>query len=203
MALINGTDGMLAQLVLALADLESLLDAADLAAALSVEGQLATDKVFAADLMALRPQVGQATSAANLRRLLAGSPIVASHRVGDGVVQDAYSLRCSPQVHGSLRDAVEFATTIAERELAAAIDNPSVLDDGGSPRTATSTAPRWRTSWTSWPSASRTWRASLSGAPTASWTPTAAVACRRSWRRSRHRFGLMIAQYTQAESPPG
>lgn len=130
LALINGTDGMLAQLVLALADLESLLDAADLAAALSVEGQLATDKVFGAELMALRPQVGQATSAANLRHLLAGSPIVASHRVGDGVVQDAYSLRCSPQVHGSLRDAVDFAVTIAERELAAAIDNPSVLDDG-------------------------------------------------------------------------
>ena len=130
LALINGTDGMLAQLVLALADLESLLDAADLAAAMSVEGQLGTDRTFAADLMALRPQVGQAVSAANLRRLLAGSSIVASHRVGDGVVQDAYSLRCSPQVHGIVRDTVEFATTIAERELAAAIDNPSVLPDG-------------------------------------------------------------------------
>ena len=121
---------MLAQLVLALADLELLLDTADLAAALSVEGQLGTDRTFAADLMALRPQVGQAISAANLRRFLAGSPIVASHRVGDGVVQDAYSLRCSPQVHGSVRDAVDFAATIAERELASAIDNPSVLPDG-------------------------------------------------------------------------
>ena len=130
LALINGTDGMLAQLVLALADLELLLDTADLAAALSVEGQLGTDRTFAADLMALRPQVGQAISAANLRRFLAGSPIVASHRVGDGVVQDAYSLRCSPQVHGSVRDAVDFAVTIAERELASAIDNPSVLPDG-------------------------------------------------------------------------
>jgi histidine ammonia-lyase len=80
--------------------------------------------------MALRPQVGQATSAANLRRFLAGSPIVASHRHGDGVVQDAYSLRCTPQVHGSVRDAVDYAATIAERELASAIDNPSVLDDG-------------------------------------------------------------------------
>jgi histidine ammonia-lyase len=130
LALINGTDGMLAQLVLALADLEMLLDVADLAAALSVEGQLGTDRTFAADLMALRPQVGQATSAANLRRLLDGSPIVASHRVGDGVVQDAYSLRCSPQVHGSVRDTVDFAATIAERELASAIDNPSVLPDG-------------------------------------------------------------------------
>jgi histidine ammonia-lyase len=130
LALINGTDGMLGMLVLALADLELLLDTADLAAAMSIEGQLGTDRTFAAELMALRPQVGQGVCAANLRQLLAGSPIMASHRVGDGVVQDAYSLRCSPQVHGSLRDAVEYATTIAERELAAAIDNPSVLADG-------------------------------------------------------------------------
>ncbi|MCC6497900.1 MAG: histidine ammonia-lyase [Propionibacteriaceae bacterium] len=130
LALINGTDGMLGMLVLALADLELLLDAADLAAAMSVEGQLGTDRTFAADLMALRPHPGQATSAANLRRLLADSPMVASHRVGDGVVQDAYSLRCSPQVHGSVRDAVGFAALVAERELASAIDNPSVLDDG-------------------------------------------------------------------------
>lgn len=130
LALVNGTDGMLAHLVLALADLELLLDVADLAAAMSVEGQLGTDRTFAADLMALRPQVGQGTSAANLRRFLAGSPIVASHRHGDGVVQDAYSLRCTPQVHGSLRDAVTYAGLIADRELAAAIDNPSVLEDG-------------------------------------------------------------------------
>ena len=130
LALINGTDGMLGMLVLALADLELLLDTADLAAALSVEGQLGTDRTFAADLMALRPHPGQATSAANLRRFLAGSPILASHRVGDGVVQDAYSLRCSPQVHGSVRDAIGYATLVAERELAAAIDNPSVMDDG-------------------------------------------------------------------------
>jgi histidine ammonia-lyase len=130
LALINGTDGMLGMLVLALADLAALLDAADLAAALSIEGQLGTVRTFAPDLMALRPHPGQATSAANLRRFLAGSPIVASHRHGDGVVQDAYSLRCTPQVHGSLRDALGYATTIAGRELAAAIDNPSVLPDG-------------------------------------------------------------------------
>ncbi len=130
LALINGTDGMLGMLVLTLADLEQLAEVADLAAAMSVEGQLGTDRTFAADLMALRPQVGQAASAANLRRLLAGSPIVASHRHGDGVVQDAYSLRCTPQVHGALRDALGYASMIAERELAAAIDNPSVLPDG-------------------------------------------------------------------------
>ncbi len=130
LALINGTDGMLGQLVLALADLAPLADTADLAAAMSVEGQLGTDRTFAADLMALRPQLGQADSAANLRHFLDGSPIVASHRHGDGVVQDAYSLRCSPQVHGSLRDTIAHAAAVAERELAAAIDNPSVLDDG-------------------------------------------------------------------------
>ena len=130
LALINGTDGMLGMLVLALADLELLLDTADLAAALSIEGQLGTDRTLAPELMALRPHPGQAVSASNLRRFLAGSPIVASHRLGDGVVQDAYSLRCSPQVHGSLRDAVAYATAVAERELAAAIDNPSVRADG-------------------------------------------------------------------------
>lgn len=130
LALINGTDGMLAMACLALADLAHLLQAADLAAAMSVEGQLGTDRVFAADLMALRPHPGQAASAANLRTLLAGSQIMDSHRHGDGVIQDAYSLRCSPQVHGSLRDAVEYAGVVISRELASAIDNPSVLPDG-------------------------------------------------------------------------
>ncbi|HWK93513.1 MAG TPA: histidine ammonia-lyase [Luteimicrobium sp.] len=130
LALINGTDGMLGMLLLALHDLDQLADAADLAAALSVEGQLGTDRVFAADLQALRPQAGQAVSATHLRALLAGSPIVASHRHGDGVVQDAYSLRCAPQVAGGLRDTIAHAQTIALRELDAAIDNPSVLPDG-------------------------------------------------------------------------
>src|SRR6185436_199555 len=94
LALINGTDGMLGMLVLALADLADLLRAADVAAAMSTEALLGTDRAFAEDLVAMRPQVGQAVSAANLRRLLAGSAIVASHRFGDDRVQDAYSLRC-------------------------------------------------------------------------------------------------------------
>ena len=130
LALINGTDGMLGMLVLALHDLRMLLDTADLAAAMSVEGQLGTDQVFSEELMALRPHPGQATSAAHLRALLAGSEIVASHRHGDGVVQDAYSLRCTPQVHGAARDTVDHAALVAERELASAIDNPSVLPGG-------------------------------------------------------------------------
>ncbi|MGA9102850.1 histidine ammonia-lyase [Aeromicrobium sp.] len=130
LALINGTDGMLGMLVLALADLRRLLDTADLSAALSIEGLMGTDRVLAPDLQALRPHPGQARSAAHMAALLAGSPIVASHRYGDDRVQDAYSLRCAPQVHGAARDTVDHATTVAERELAAAIDNPSVLDDG-------------------------------------------------------------------------
>ena len=130
LALINGTDGMLGMLCLALADLDFVLAAADVAAAMSVEALLGTDRAFADDLQALRPQVGQAISAGNLRRLLAGSPIVASHRHGDSRVQDAYSLRCTPQVHGAARDTVSHAETIADRELVAAIDNPMILPDG-------------------------------------------------------------------------
>ncbi|SBS69998.1 Histidine ammonia-lyase [uncultured Microbacterium sp.] len=132
LALINGTDGMLGMLLLAVHDLDVLLATADLAAALSIESQLGTDAVFAADLMALRPQVGQAASAANLRAFLAGSPIVASHR--DPAVctrvQDAYSLRCTPQVHGAARDTLDHARMIAERELASTVDNPVLTDDG-------------------------------------------------------------------------
>jgi histidine ammonia-lyase len=130
LALINGTDGMLGMLVLALSDLEGLLRVADVAAAMSVEALLGTDRVFAEDLIALRPQPGQVASAANLRALLAGSAIVASHRYGDPRVQDAYSLRCAPQVVGAARDAVSFAAGVADVELRSAIDNPMVLADG-------------------------------------------------------------------------
>jgi len=131
LALINGTDGMLGMLALAIADLRTLLVSADIAAALSVEGLLGTDRVFAADLHALRPQAGQGAAAANMRALLAGSPIVASHRgPEDTRVQDAYSLRCAPQVAGAARDTVAHAALVADRELAAAIDNPVVTPDG-------------------------------------------------------------------------
>jgi len=107
LALINGTDGMLGMLV------------------------LGTDAVFAADLQALRPHPGQADSAANLRALLAGSGIMASHRTPDCTrVQDAYSLRCAPQVHGAARDTLAHAELVASRELAGAVDNPVVTLDG-------------------------------------------------------------------------
>ncbi|MCW2765175.1 MAG: histidine ammonia-lyase [Nocardioides sp.] len=128
LALINGTDGMLGMLVLAIEDLRMLLRTADVAAAMSVEGQLGTDRVFAAELQAIRPHPGQALSAANLTAVLADSGVVASHRGPDcNRVQDAYSLRCSPQVHGAARDTVEYAALVAGRELESAVDNPVVL----------------------------------------------------------------------------
>ena len=130
LALINGTDGMLGMLILAIHDLAELLTVADITTAMSVEGLLGTDRVFAADLQALRPHPGQAASAANIRALLAGSPLVASHLEDDPRVQDAYSLRCAPQVAGAARDTLAHATVVAERELASTIDNPVVLPDG-------------------------------------------------------------------------
>jgi len=130
LALINGTDGMLGMLVMALTDLDVLLRTADIAAAMSVEGQLGTDRVFAPELQAIRPHPGQAASAANLVALLRDSGVVASHRGPDcNRVQDAYSLRCSPQVHGAARDTLEHCRTVATRELASAVDNPVVLGD--------------------------------------------------------------------------
>jgi histidine ammonia-lyase len=130
LALINGTDGMLGMLILAIHDLRRLLQGADVTAAMSVEALLGTDRAFAEDLIALRPQPGQAASAANLRRVLADSPMVASHRWNDDRVQDAYSLRCAPQVNGAARDTLAHAEAVAAAELASAIDNPMVLPDG-------------------------------------------------------------------------
>ncbi|WP_432565260.1 histidine ammonia-lyase [Kineococcus sp. SYSU DK003] len=131
LALINGTDGMLGQLALALDTLDTLFATADLAAAMSVEALLGTDAVFADDLQRLRPQVGQRVAAGNIRRALAGSPVVASHKGPECTrVQDAYSLRCAPQVHGAGRDTAAHARAVAERELAAAVDNPVVTLDG-------------------------------------------------------------------------
>ena len=118
----------LAPLIAAFAD--AIDDIADLTAAMSIEGLLGTDAVFAPELHALRPQAGQADSAANLRTLLAGSGIVASHKEDCSLVQDAYSLRCTPQVLGGLRDTLAHAEQVAAAELASAVDNPAVLDDG-------------------------------------------------------------------------
>ncbi|MEN9716557.1 MAG: hypothetical protein RLZZ483_532 [Actinomycetota bacterium] len=131
LALINGTDGMLGMLIMAISDLTMLCDSVDVTAAMSVEALLGTDKVFLPELhQPLRQHPGQALSAANMLNVLKGSPIVASHINDTSVVQDAYSLRCAPQVTGAVRDTIAHATLVATRELAAAVDNPVVLADG-------------------------------------------------------------------------
>jgi histidine ammonia-lyase len=130
LALINGTDGSLGMLILAIHDLRRLFKVADITAAMSVEALLGTDQAFAADLVGLRPQPGQGDSAANMTRVLEGSAIVASHRLDDPRVQDAYSLRCAPMVNGAARDTLEHCFGVASRELVSAIDNPMVMPDG-------------------------------------------------------------------------
>ncbi|ROQ66489.1 histidine ammonia-lyase [Streptomyces sp. 840.1] len=133
LALLNGTDGMLGMLVMAIADLRSLYTSADITAALSLEALLGTDKVLAPELHAIRPHPGQGASADNMLRVLADSGLTGRHAevTGDAPrVQDAYSVRCAPQVNGAGRDTLAHAATVAERELAAAVDNPVVLADG-------------------------------------------------------------------------
>ncbi|KAB8193188.1 histidine ammonia-lyase [Nonomuraea phyllanthi] len=132
LALINGTDGMLGMLILAIEDLTRLVRTADVSAAMSVEALLGTDRVFMPELQALRPHPGQALSAANMTAVLRDSGIMASHRDPEACtrVQDAYSLRCAPQVAGAARDTIAHAATVAGRELASAVDNPAVLADG-------------------------------------------------------------------------
>ncbi len=130
LALINGTDGMLGMLVMACADLATLFTAADVSAALTLEALLGTDKVLAPELHAIRPHPGQAASADNMRRILAGSGLTGHHQDDAPRVQDAYSVRCAPQVAGAGRDTLAHATLVADRELAAAVDNPVVLVGG-------------------------------------------------------------------------
>jgi histidine ammonia-lyase len=130
LALINGTDGMLGMLVMACADLANLFTCADITAALTLEALLGTDRVLAPELQAIRPHPGQAASADNMRRILAGSGLTGHHQDDAPRVQDAYSVRCAPQVAGAGRDTLAHARLVADRELAAAVDNPVVLVDG-------------------------------------------------------------------------
>ncbi|MHB1090943.1 MAG: histidine ammonia-lyase, partial [Ilumatobacteraceae bacterium] len=131
LALINGTDGMLGMLILAIADLSMLCNSLDVVAAMSIEALLGTNAVFVPELHEpMRPHPGQAVSAARMFAALKDSPIVASHLHDDDRVQDAYSLRCAPQVTGAMRDTISHALLVATRELAATIDNPVVLPDG-------------------------------------------------------------------------
>ena len=132
LALINGTDGMLGMLCLAITDLRQLAKTADIATAMTVEGLLGTLVVFAEDLQELRPHPGQAAAAANILKVAEGSEILAAalEEFKKNQVQDAYSVRCAPQVAGGFRDTIEHAATVAGHELAAAVDNPVVAKDG-------------------------------------------------------------------------
>ena len=130
LSLINGTEPMQVLLALAVAEAELLVRVADVACAMSVEGLLGTDRPYDERVQALRPHPGQLASAANLRRLLAGSPLLASHRHSAHAVQDSYSLRCAPQVHGAVRDVLAHARRVLEVELGAVVDNPVIVADG-------------------------------------------------------------------------
>ncbi|MBT2444148.1 histidine ammonia-lyase [Streptomyces sp. ISL-36] len=131
LALLNGTDGMLGMLIMALADLDTLYKSADITAALSLEALLGTEKVLEPELHAIRPHPGQGASAANMLAVLKGSGLTNHFQEEEAPrVQDAYSVRCAPQVAGAGRDTMAHARLVAERELASAVDNPVVLPDG-------------------------------------------------------------------------
>jgi histidine ammonia-lyase len=130
LALINGTQASAGVLALAVLSATRLARAADIAAAMSVDALRASMRPFDARIHAARPVPGQAASAANLRALLDGSALNSSH-ANCGKVQDAYALRCAPQVHGSAREAIGFARRLTEIEANSATDNPMVFADDG------------------------------------------------------------------------
>src|SRR5437867_2486177 len=129
LSLLNGTQGMLALLSLALREADILVDTADVAASLSLDALRGSPGAFDARIMHARAYAGAATTARNLAHLNEGSQIRESHRasVKDPRVQDAYSLRCTPQVHGAVRDSLAQAREMAAVELNSATDNPLVF----------------------------------------------------------------------------
>jgi histidine ammonia-lyase len=130
LSLLNGTEGMLAMGVLGTARARRIADAADLACALSIEALFGSARPFDARIHALRPHPGQAATASLIGALLEGSEIGASHADDfDHAVQDAYSLRCAPQVHGASRDLLAYVEATVSVEVNAATDNPLVLLD--------------------------------------------------------------------------
>ncbi|MEU5977212.1 histidine ammonia-lyase [Streptomyces sp. NPDC047315] len=132
LALLNGTDGMLGMLIMAIDDLQRLHTSADITAALSLEALLGTERVLAPELHAIRPHPGQAVAAANMAAVLKGSGLTGHYQQDEAPrVQDAYSVRCAPQVSGAGRDTLAHALLVAERELASAVDNPVVLPEQG------------------------------------------------------------------------
>jgi histidine ammonia-lyase len=131
LSLLNGTEAMLAVGCLVQADAERVARTADVICAMSVEALLGTDRAYDERLHTVRPHPGQGVSAENLLKLLKGSEIVASHRDSPHAVQDAYSLRCAPQVHGAVRDVLSYSRLVFERELASVTDNPIVFSSSG------------------------------------------------------------------------
>jgi histidine ammonia-lyase len=132
LSLLNGTEGMAAMGALALGSARLLVEAANVAVALTVEAILGSVTPFRPEIHALRPHPGQMTSASHIAGLLAGSEIVESHKDDfDHAVQDAYSLRCAPQVHGAVADTLDFLEAVLTREMASVVDNPIVFPETG------------------------------------------------------------------------
>jgi histidine ammonia-lyase len=127
-SLINGTQAMLAVGTLALLAAETLVDSADVIGSMTLDALRGTDVAFDERIHRVRPHAGQIQSAANLRRMLEGSQIRESHR-DCGRVQDAYSLRCIPQVHGGVRDTLVNCRAVFETEANSAVDNPLVFSN--------------------------------------------------------------------------
>ena len=130
LSLVNGTEPMQALLAFSVQDAGLLVQAADVACAMSIEALLGTDRPDDLRVQVIRPHPGQLDSAANLRGLLAGSGLMASHRDSRHAVQDAYCLRCAPQVHGAVRDVLDYARRVIDTELGAVVDNPVIVPDG-------------------------------------------------------------------------
>jgi histidine ammonia-lyase len=130
LSLVNGTEPMQALLAFSVYDAGLLVQAADVACALSIEALLGTDRPYDPRVQVIRPHPGQLDSAANLRALLAGSALMASHRESRHAVQDAYCLRCAPQVHGAVRDVLGYARRVIDIELGSVVDNPVIVPDG-------------------------------------------------------------------------
>jgi len=131
LALINGTQLMTALGALLVADALNVLEVADIAGALSLEAFRGTDRAFDARLQHVRPHPGQVAAADHLRQLTAGSEIMLSHRHDNHRIQDPYSLRCMPQVHGASRDALGYVARVIETEVNSATDNPLIFSDEG------------------------------------------------------------------------
>ncbi len=131
LALLNGTQAIQAMGIKALYRAENLLRSADIIGAMSLESLLGTLTAFDPRIQEIRGHAGQLTVAANFRRILGDSPIVASHRLSDHKVQDAYCLRCIPQVHGAVRDGVDYVRSVFEQEMNGVTDNPLIFADNG------------------------------------------------------------------------